>query len=52
MKIIAISGGGRIEPGSYLSMPKQAGAMRALKKPFKREELLTAVRELLHKNET
>ena len=47
VKIIAISGGGAIEPRVYLHYAKEAGAMRTLPKPFEREELLEGVRELL-----
>ena len=47
VKIIAISGGGKIDPDAYLKMAKQFGAVRALPKPFGREELLEAVRSLL-----
>jgi CheY-like chemotaxis protein len=47
VKIIAISGGGEKGMLSFLSYAKRFGALRALEKPFSREELLTAVRELL-----
>ncbi len=47
VKIVAISGGGAIEPRVYLHYAEEAGAMRTLPKPFEREELLEAVRELL-----
>jgi DNA-binding response OmpR family regulator len=47
VKIIAISGGGRFEPGEYLMAAKEAGAMRTFSKPIGRDELLDAVRELL-----
>jgi DNA-binding response OmpR family regulator len=47
VKIIAISGGGRVEPSEYLMAAKEAGAMRAFSKPIGRDELLDAVRELL-----
>jgi DNA-binding response OmpR family regulator len=46
-KIIAISGGGRVGPGNYLSQALHLGAARAISKPFGREELLGAIRELL-----
>jgi DNA-binding response OmpR family regulator len=48
LKIIAISGGGRIGPEDYLQMAKKLGADWTLTKPFGREELLTAMGELLH----
>lgn len=47
VKIIAISGGGRIGPYSYLMVAKRFGAERVFTKPLKKEELLKAVRELL-----
>ena len=47
VKIIAISGGGRLDPGQYLSMAKSFGAQYTFAKPVEREELLKAVRELL-----
>ena len=48
VKIIAISGGGRINPNQYLSMAKTFGANYTFAKPFERKELLHAVGELLH----
>ena len=47
VKIIAISGGGRISPESYLRMAKGVGALRALSKPFDRLELLKAIKEVM-----
>ncbi len=47
VKIIAISGGGRLDPGQYLSMAKSFGAQYTFAKPVEREKLLKAVRELL-----
>jgi len=47
VKIIAISGGGRLDPEEYLRTAEQFGAARTLSKPFDREELLGAIRELL-----
>ncbi len=57
IKIIAISGGGGIDPmtykpeaistTAYLAAAKQAGADAVITKPFEREELLTAVASLL-----
>jgi CheY-like chemotaxis protein len=49
MPIIAISGGGRVDPENYLSMAGQIGANRTFAKPFRLEEILTAVRELTEK---
>ena len=46
-KIIAISGGPRGGKMDCLEMAKHLGAQRILRKPFEREELLQALRELL-----
>ena len=48
VKIIAISGGRRIEPGEYLQLAEILGAIKTFKKPVKRDELLEAVREILN----
>jgi DNA-binding response OmpR family regulator len=47
VKIIAISGGGRIGPSQYLKMAKVLGANRTFSKPFNPSELIAAVEELL-----
>lgn len=47
LKIIAISGGGRIGPESYLPAALELGADQAFSKPFAVDELMTAVRNLL-----
>lgn len=47
MKVIAISGGGRIGAADYLIMAKHLGAAKTLQKPFTTEEPHAAVRELL-----
>jgi YesN/AraC family two-component response regulator len=47
LKIIAMSGGGRISPESYLECARHFGAEKVFQKPFKQKELVTAVRELL-----
>ena len=47
IKIIAMSGGGRVGPGDYLHLAKMLGAQHTFAKPIEREELLKAVRELL-----
>lgn len=46
LKVIAISGGGRSTPESYLHSARLLGADRAFRKPFKNEEILAAVTEL------
>jgi len=47
IKIIAMSGGGRIGPDAYLKMAKDFGAMRTIVKPIGKDELLKATKELL-----
>jgi len=47
LKIIAISGGGRLGPDGYLEMAQKLGAHRTFFKPFNRREILDAVEELL-----
>ena len=46
LKVIAISGGGRSTPENYLHSARLLGADKAIRKPFKNEEILAAVREL------
>ena len=48
VKIIAISGGGRIEAEEYLFMAQKLGVQRTFAKPIERAELLKSVRELLN----
>lgn len=48
LKIIAMSGGGKIGPHSYLEMAKYLGAGRTLEKPFKQSDLIDAVQGLLN----
>ncbi len=47
VKIIAMSGGGRIAPEYYLNMAQKLGSLQTLTKPFDRKELLEAVRNIL-----
>ena len=47
VKIIAVSGGGRIGPEDYLKFAKRFGAWRTLTKPIENQELVTAVQEIL-----
>jgi DNA-binding response OmpR family regulator len=47
VKIIAISGGGRIGPEAYLPAAMELGADRIFAKPFDVKELISAVHELL-----
>ena len=47
LKIIAISGGGRIDSREYLTSARLFGADRIFQKPFKQKEIIEAVKELL-----
>ncbi len=47
VKIIAISGGGKLGPFSYLMMAKRFGARHIFSKPLQRNTLLAAVNELI-----
>ncbi len=49
LPVIAISGGGRVDPGHYLELAKTLGANRVLGKPFDIDELLEACRQLTAK---
>lgn len=46
VNVIAISGGGRVGPESYLALAGELGAKRVFEKPVDFEELLNAVRSL------
>ena len=48
LKIIAISGGGRVDAGDYLPTARHLGAARTLAKPFSFQEMLEAVKGLLN----
>jgi CheY-like chemotaxis protein len=50
VKIIAMSGGGRIGPAPYLDLAAKLGALRTLSKPIEREVLLNNIREVLEKS--
>ncbi len=47
IKIIAISGGGRMGYFSFLEHAESLGAQRTLRKPFKAGEIVGAIREVL-----
>lgn len=47
VQIIAMSGGGETGMLSFLSYAKRFGAVRTLRKPFSRAELLASVKEVL-----
>jgi DNA-binding response OmpR family regulator len=46
-KIIAISGGGKLKPESYLPLAERLGADHILEKPFLPKELITLIKDLL-----
>jgi two-component system chemotaxis response regulator CheY len=47
IKIIAISGGGKAGPGSYLNMAKTMGADAIYSKPFSINDLMVKIEQLL-----
>lgn len=47
LKIIAMSGGGKVSAESYLKIAKIFGASKLIAKPFTIKEMLLAVQELL-----
>jgi len=47
LKIVAISGGGKAGPGSYLNLAKVLGADVVYSKPFSVTEMITRIEELL-----
>jgi DNA-binding response OmpR family regulator len=47
VKIVAMSGGGRLGPEPYLEIAEGFGAVRIFSKPFRIEELLLAIQRLL-----
>ena len=48
IKVIAISGGGKAGPGSYLRMAKALGADSVFPKPFSVNDLVNRIDDLLH----
>jgi len=46
-KIIAMSGGGRIGPDSYLKIAEKLGALHTFSKPISKNALLGVVRDIL-----
>lgn len=49
VKLIAISGGGKIEGNKYLDIAKKLGAQKVFAKPFELKELFQEIRTLLGK---
>lgn len=47
LKIVAISGGGRISANGYLNVAKTIGADQTFSKPFELKELIGTVKDLL-----
>jgi CheY-like chemotaxis protein len=47
IKIIAISGGGKVGPGSYLNLAKALGADAIFSKPFAVSDLIVKIEQLL-----
>ena len=47
LKVIAISGGGRINSDVYLQMARLMKVRHTLQKPIKADDLLTAIKDLL-----
>jgi CheY-like chemotaxis protein len=47
IKIIAISGGGKVGPGSYLNLAKALGADAVYSKPFSIKDLIVKIEQLL-----
>jgi two-component system cell cycle response regulator CpdR len=48
IKIIAISGGGKVGPGSYLNLAKALGADAIYSKPFSINDLVVKIEDLLN----
>ncbi|HPF08541.1 MAG: response regulator [Candidatus Cloacimonetes bacterium] len=47
LKIIAMSGGGKFGPDSYLPLAQKLGAKASLQKPFMRDELISTINSVL-----
>lgn len=47
VKVIAISGGGRLDPDVYLDLARRCGVLRTFSKPIDRQELLAAIDEAI-----
>lgn len=51
VKIIAMSGGGRVGPDNYLNLAEKLGASRTFSKPFNHQEMLKAIEEITAQEE-
>ena len=47
LPVIAVSGGGRVNPDTYLNLSLKFGARYAFEKPFDREQFMNAVKSCL-----
>lgn len=47
LKIIAMSGGGKVSADNYLEIARIFGASRVITKPFTKKEMVSAVQELM-----
>lgn len=47
VKIMAISGGGRVKTADFLEIARKFGASKVMKKPFRTQDFLNAVEEVL-----
>lgn len=47
VKIVALSGGGRICPENYLNYAMKLGAIAALEKPFTSQEFITVIKQAI-----
>jgi CheY-like chemotaxis protein len=47
LKIIAMSGGGKVSADNYLNIASIFGAAKVLEKPFTQQEMVSAVQELM-----
>jgi DNA-binding NtrC family response regulator len=52
MPVIAMSGGGKVDPKSYLEVARALGAFATIAKPFDLEHLLVTVRDALASRRT
>lgn len=50
LRIIAMSGGGKISADNYLETAKIFGASKVLEKPFTQQQMVSSVRSLLGKS--
>jgi len=50
LKIVAMSGGGKFGPDSYLPLAQKLGAKAALQKPFMREDLINTITQVLEED--